>query len=373
MFPNVRLLAGAFVASIVALSCGFALFAAFRVNHEPLSRLPAGTAPVQFVANEAVAPRAGWGTPFDGQSRLNGPLRGEIAADVPAATPAGHIKLEAASAGTDEPIKPIAVATPVIEMVPPRELAQPAEVIEPVVSVTVADDSKAKTGRAPEAAGQISPSDSAAVDATGQAAPSAATLAAGPADGAAGPASVAPDETATVPSSPAASALPSASTASLPDAGSAQPTGAIPTAAAAAPPSRKGAAETEAATPGSAVKQNTDSPAAAPAPAATPVVATATPSDQPTLAAPPAPQTEPKKSVSTPAKAAERPARKIEAKNNGKTVRKPVARRRVIARRRVVRRRRSTGQDGFDNPVFQSAPNFSDAMAFRGGPNSSSW
>ena len=39
MFPNVRLLIVALVASVVALSCGFALFAAFRVNHEPLSRL----------------------------------------------------------------------------------------------------------------------------------------------------------------------------------------------------------------------------------------------------------------------------------------------------------------------------------------------
>ena len=38
MFPNVRLLIAAVVASVVALSCGFALFAAFRVNHEPLSR-----------------------------------------------------------------------------------------------------------------------------------------------------------------------------------------------------------------------------------------------------------------------------------------------------------------------------------------------
>ena len=93
MFPNVRLLVGALFASVVALSCGFGLFAAFRVNHEPLSRLPVGTSPVQFVANE-VAGRAGWGTPFDGQSRLNGPQRGEIAADASAVTPAGQASVE---------------------------------------------------------------------------------------------------------------------------------------------------------------------------------------------------------------------------------------------------------------------------------------
>src|SRR5579863_8702318 len=50
MFPNVRLLIAAVVASVVALSCGFALFAAFRVNHEPLSRLATGAAPLQLAA-----------------------------------------------------------------------------------------------------------------------------------------------------------------------------------------------------------------------------------------------------------------------------------------------------------------------------------
>jgi hypothetical protein len=50
MFPNVRLLIAAVVASIVALSCGFAMFATFRVNHEPLSRLATGATPLQLVA-----------------------------------------------------------------------------------------------------------------------------------------------------------------------------------------------------------------------------------------------------------------------------------------------------------------------------------
>ena len=50
MFPNVRLLIAAVVASVVTLSCGFALFAVFRVNHEPLSRLATGAAPLQLAA-----------------------------------------------------------------------------------------------------------------------------------------------------------------------------------------------------------------------------------------------------------------------------------------------------------------------------------
>ena len=55
MFPDVRLMIAAVAASVVALSCGFGVFAAFRVNHEPLARLQA--APLQLVVGNA-APRS---------------------------------------------------------------------------------------------------------------------------------------------------------------------------------------------------------------------------------------------------------------------------------------------------------------------------
>jgi hypothetical protein len=64
MFPNVRLLIAAVVASVVALSCGFALFATFRVNHEPLSRLAAGAAPLQLAAGNPI-PSAALPAPAD--------------------------------------------------------------------------------------------------------------------------------------------------------------------------------------------------------------------------------------------------------------------------------------------------------------------
>jgi hypothetical protein len=54
MFPNMRLMVAAVVASVVALSCGFGVFAAFRVNHEPLGRLQAGDP--RFVVDNAVTP-----------------------------------------------------------------------------------------------------------------------------------------------------------------------------------------------------------------------------------------------------------------------------------------------------------------------------
>jgi hypothetical protein len=55
MFPNVRLMAVAMVASVVAMSCGLGAFAALRVNHDSLTRLPAAGPPLQLVFNAAPA------------------------------------------------------------------------------------------------------------------------------------------------------------------------------------------------------------------------------------------------------------------------------------------------------------------------------
>jgi hypothetical protein len=51
MFPNVRLMIAAVLASVAALSCGFAVFAAFRVSNEPLARLQAVATPLQLAAD----------------------------------------------------------------------------------------------------------------------------------------------------------------------------------------------------------------------------------------------------------------------------------------------------------------------------------
>jgi hypothetical protein len=56
MFPNARLLIAATIATIVALSCGFGMFAALRVNHEPFARLPPGAAPLQLLASISPSP-----------------------------------------------------------------------------------------------------------------------------------------------------------------------------------------------------------------------------------------------------------------------------------------------------------------------------
>jgi hypothetical protein len=85
MFPNVRLMIAAMVASVVALSCGFGVFAAFRVNHEPLVRLPRATAPLQLLAGNTitasvVVAAAG---PFDHRFQISQPQSTGRATDPP--------------------------------------------------------------------------------------------------------------------------------------------------------------------------------------------------------------------------------------------------------------------------------------------------
>ncbi len=56
MLPNFRLMIAALFVSVVALICGFGVFAAFRVSHEPLARVAPGTAALKLVAADAPAP-----------------------------------------------------------------------------------------------------------------------------------------------------------------------------------------------------------------------------------------------------------------------------------------------------------------------------
>ncbi len=54
MFPNVRLMIVAVIASIVGMSCGLGVFAVFRVNHDPFVGLTNGAPPLQLVFSNAV-------------------------------------------------------------------------------------------------------------------------------------------------------------------------------------------------------------------------------------------------------------------------------------------------------------------------------
>ena len=57
MFPNVRMMIVAMLASVVAVICAMGMFAAFGVNHEPFAQLPSDSPPLQLVFDHA-APAA---------------------------------------------------------------------------------------------------------------------------------------------------------------------------------------------------------------------------------------------------------------------------------------------------------------------------
>jgi hypothetical protein len=78
MFPNVRLLLAAMFASVIALSCGFAVLAAFRVDHEPLAGIRPAAAPLQLLADNTSPTNVtiAWGEPFGSRFRVEeGPRR----------------------------------------------------------------------------------------------------------------------------------------------------------------------------------------------------------------------------------------------------------------------------------------------------------
>ena len=121
MFPDVRLLIAAVVASVVALSCGFAIFATFRVNHEPLSRLATGAAPLQLAAGNpsAATPAAteSFGVRFPASQADGAGASAEAARSQPdhedQVAPPSAVAGTAATApetGAPEPEQPAAVA-----------------------------------------------------------------------------------------------------------------------------------------------------------------------------------------------------------------------------------------------------------------------
>ncbi len=75
MLPNFRLMIAAICASVVVLVCGFGMFAALRVNHEPLVHLAPATAPLQLAADNAATPSTvvAAAEPFDRRFQISPP------------------------------------------------------------------------------------------------------------------------------------------------------------------------------------------------------------------------------------------------------------------------------------------------------------
>lgn len=302
MLPNVRLLIAALFSSVVALSCGFGVFAALRVNSDPLGRLPAGAAALQLVANEAAAAPATWGAPFGSGLHSSEAQIGGVATDAPPVSPGRGASepLIAANAWTAGTVRADAATNAVLV-----HAAQPS----PILAVTippasaVAPVSEPTTPKAPETGPTIPP-----IPITNAAAPTPAL----------------------------------ASTASAPD----QP-----------PP----AAETHGLEPAPDVKKTAeDEPTALAVPAVAAIEPAASPAPP---AAQPADATGTVPDAAAPdANLPEKLTREPERRTPRKLARKPIERQRV-AKKRVLRKTKAPhvaqigdGISTFQEPVFQTAP-----------------
>ncbi len=157
MFPNVRLMIAAILASILGMSCGLGVFAVFRVNHDPFARLPNAAPPLQLASSntspfalkdsafkDSAAPDAAI-APFGVRFELKEPQNAgtaapqAVAAPETAATPATEAASDVVTAET-----PQTVAT----VEPPSE---PATTTATIPAPASADDA-AVTVSAPPAA-----------------------------------------------------------------------------------------------------------------------------------------------------------------------------------------------------------------------------
>ena len=155
MFPNVRLQIVALFVSVVALSFGFGVFAAFQVNHEPLVKVPAAAMP-QPRAAENVAPTSAtnsWGAPFGSRFWLS-ETQIHGAADLPPLTPVFRndvtertitwIVVNGSEAGAHAPVSQPPAALPEVQSVDAplapkqggatEETAAPANAAAPAVA-----------------------------------------------------------------------------------------------------------------------------------------------------------------------------------------------------------------------------------------------
>jgi hypothetical protein len=129
MFPNMRLFLGALLASIVVLCCGFGVFAAFRVNHDPLSRLPADTVTLQLVASEAAGPPPAWHAPvgsrFEARESVSDARIGSVMTDAPVLLPISRVTIQPTSLRTVSAVDPEAAIDASQESAPPAQESPP--------------------------------------------------------------------------------------------------------------------------------------------------------------------------------------------------------------------------------------------------------
>jgi hypothetical protein len=175
MFPNVRLMIAAMLASVVALVCGFGMFAVFRVSHEPFARSPAATASLRLVADNAAYSYAGLasGVPFDRRLQVAAEPSAAATTDMPEATGEHEAETETAPATASAP-EPTSAA-------PEQASAETGEATEqPSAAVTPASDVPANEAANVASLSQPEATPEPTIPGAGEGAPSADKMAVAP-------------------------------------------------------------------------------------------------------------------------------------------------------------------------------------------------
>jgi hypothetical protein len=116
MIPTFRSMILATLLTLMALVGGFGLFAAFRVNHEPLAQLPTSATPFAL-ANNDVPPRAlsfaepSFGSRLEGNAALVAINTASLSGDNPSSANAGESPSAAVAPDSSTDSPPVTVAT----------------------------------------------------------------------------------------------------------------------------------------------------------------------------------------------------------------------------------------------------------------------
>ncbi len=129
MFPNVRMMVVALLASMVAVICAMGMFAAFGVTHEPFAQLPSDKPPLQLVFDHTVPAADGGALPFSVRFQID------------AASPGGG---EAEKAVNIPAVALLPAAAPVAAVAPAPSEPAAAPAVKP--ASTAADTATPKPG-----------------------------------------------------------------------------------------------------------------------------------------------------------------------------------------------------------------------------------
>ncbi|MDR3420953.1 MAG: hypothetical protein P4L80_06890 [Xanthobacteraceae bacterium] len=151
-----RVMIAATLASVVALICGFGMFAAFQVSHKPLVRLPSVSAPLQLSADNVATPMAyAAPEPFDRRFQLR--ETGNVVEAVDALARKIDHRESIQPAPSPEPSAPEIKATAAVEA--PKDITPAADDPLPAPDGATAEPAASAVAPAPSVAAVEAPAE----------------------------------------------------------------------------------------------------------------------------------------------------------------------------------------------------------------------